>query len=401
MAGFGSRKQEYVDLAGSPKSLFWKGRYFLDHLPREFTGAYNPKKHCPHMRIILPSTGSYLTGEAGDGIGRGDRTSIYFVDESAFLTRPDLIEASLSQTTNCRQDISSANGMGNPFAQKIHAGKIDKFRLHWHDDPRKDDAWYAKQCDELPDTVVAQEIDINYTASTEGVVLPAAWIQAALDAHVKLGIDPTGDRLLSLDVADEGKDANAACGRHGFLVDHLESWSGKNSDIYETTERAFLIAQMGGYSTLRYDADGLGAGVRGDANQINDGLPHPLEVEPFRGSGAVVEPEEEIVVGRANEDFFMNAKAQAWWALRLRFQHTHRAVAEGKPFDPEQGISISTAIVGYSALVAELSQPVYDRSPAGKLFIIKTPPGTKSPNLADSVMMAFAPGVTRRSFFDL
>jgi hypothetical protein len=40
------------------------------------------------------------------------------VDESAFLKRPLLIDAALSQTTRCRIDLSSVNGMNNPFAQK-------------------------------------------------------------------------------------------------------------------------------------------------------------------------------------------------------------------------------------------------------------------------------------------
>lgn len=90
------------------------------------------------MRILFPETESAMTGEAGDGIGRGDRTSFYIVDESAFLERPYLADASLSATTNCRQDISTPNGMANSFAERRHSGKIDVFTFHWRDDPRKD-----------------------------------------------------------------------------------------------------------------------------------------------------------------------------------------------------------------------------------------------------------------------
>ena len=41
--------------------------------------------------------------------------------------------------------------------------------------------------------------------------------------------------------------------------------------------------------------------------------------------------------------------------------------------------------------MTELSQPTYSINSAGKIIIDKTPDGTKSPNLADAVMMRFAP----------
>ena len=143
--GFGSRKEEYVDKIGSPKSLFFKARMFLQLLPPELRGGYEQGVTDPHMRIRFPNTGSIVVGEAGDGIGRGDRASIYFVDEAAFLERPQLVESSLSQTTNCRLDISTPNGLANPFAEKVRSGKFDTFIFHWRDDPRKDDEWYRKQ----------------------------------------------------------------------------------------------------------------------------------------------------------------------------------------------------------------------------------------------------------------
>ncbi|MCS3839402.1 hypothetical protein HNR03_004013 [Pseudomonas sp. JAI111] len=395
VVGFGSRKEEYVDKIGSPKSLFDKARTFMRLLPTEFRGTWNDRKHAPHMRILFPDSGSVITGESGDGIGRGDRTSFYIVDESAFLERPQLVDASLSATTNCRQDVSTPNGMGNSFAQRRHSGKIKVFTFHWRDDPRKDDAWYEKQVNDLDPVTVAQEIDINYAASVEGVVIPSAWVQAAIGAHLKLGIEPTGMRRGGLDVADEGIDKNAFAGRHGFLLDFLESWSGKGGDIYATVVKAFSICDERQYEMFDYDADGLGAGVRGDARVINElrreqGV-QQINDQPFRGSGGVHDPEGQMVKERLNKDFFANAKAQSWWSLRMRFQATYRAVVEGMPFDPDELISISPDLAELSLLTMELSQPTYTINAVGKVVIDKAPEGTKSPNLADSVMICYQP----------
>ncbi len=393
--GVGSRKEEYVDKIGSPKALFEKARFFLSHLPTEFLGGWQRDRHAPHMRILFPGTGSAITGESGDGIGRGDRTSIYFVDEAAFLERPELVDASLSATTNCRVDVSTPNGMANPFAQKRFSGKIPVFSFHWRDDPRKGGDWYQKQLEELDPVTVASEIDINYAGSVEGALIPSHWIQAAIGAHLKLGIEVTGRRYAGLDVADTGADKNAMAFRHGIHLQHLHSWSGKDSDIFKTVVRAFALCEQYESESFYYDADGLGAGVRGDANRINDerqaaGKAHIAD-KPFRGSGQVSDPEGEMVPKRKNKDFFANSKAMSWWALRLRFQATYRAVVEKLPYEADQLISIDPQLEELLPLTLELSQPTYSVNTVGKIVIDKAPDGTRSPNLADAVMIAFNP----------
>lgn len=396
--GFGSRKEEYVDKVGSPKSLFYKGRFFMDNLPREFRGGWVRDKNAPHLRLSFPETGSTISGEAGDNIGRGDRTGIYFVDEAAYLQQAELIEASLSQTTNCRIDVSSVHGMANVFAQKRHAGKTDVFIFDWHDDPRKDEAWYLAQVEKLDATVLAQEVDRDYNASVEGVVIPNAWVRAAIDAHIKLNIKPTGAKCGALDVADEGKDKNAYCGAQGILVDFIEEWSGEGGDIFKTTKRAFAIADNLGHGEFMFDGDGLGAAVRGDARILNEQRPAHLKrlaVTPFRGSEAVVDPLKQDVEGVKNEDYFANRKAQGWWALRSRFWRTYRWVTTGEACDPDTIISLSSGMPRLWQLVAELSQPVAETNGTGKIVVNKAPDGVKSPNLGDAVMMRFSGAIRK------
>lgn len=391
VGGFGSRKEEYVDKIGSPHSLFDKARTFLRYIPKEFCGEWE----APHMRVLFKNTGSSLTGESGDGIGRGARTSFYFCDEAAFLERPHLVEASLSQTTNCRMDVSTPNGANNPFAEKRRSGKVDVFTFHWRDDPRKGEEWYAKEKARLDPITLAQEVDINYSASVEGVLIPSEWVQAAIGAADKLMLSPSGVRKGALDVADEGRDANAFSGRFGVSLDYLEMWQGIGSDIMATVEKAFLLCDTNNYASFDYDADGLGTGVRGDSRIINERRnscrENQIVVNAFRGSESVDKPEAQAIPGRKNKDMFANRKAQAWWMLRQRFQNTYRAVTDKiMPEDDSDLISINPDLPLLNQLVMELSQPTYSINGVGKILIDKQPDGTKSPNLADSVMIAYA-----------
>jgi len=390
--GFGSRLARYVDEIGAPKSLFWKARAFRELLPSELSGDYDPTRDAPSMRMQFRKTGSAMTGDAGDQIGRGDRTSIYFVDEAAFLEHPDLADAALSQTTNCRIDVSTPNGLGNSFARKVADWPAERvFRFHWRDDPRKDEAWYEKQKSELAPMILAQEVDIDFAASVDGVVIPSTWIQSAVDAHVKLGVHPTGARRASLDVADEGTDSCAIVGGYGFLIDSLAEWSGRGDDLFGTTTRAFDFCDANSCDELRFDGDGLGAGVRGDARVLNDQRrargQSQIRVTQYRGSAAVADPTRSDVTGRKNEDYFANAKAQAWWNLRRLFENTHEAVTRGAKFDADEIISLSSRLPQLAKLQMELSQATYGMTTTGKMLINKKPDGARSPNLADAVVI--------------
>ena len=391
--GYGSRKEEYVDKIGSPKSLFHKARMFASLLPPEFRGGFDQYTTAPHMRLMFPETGSVMVGEAGDGIGRGDRASIYFVDEAAFLERPQLVEASLSQTTNCRIDISTPNGLANPFAEKVRSGRFDVFTFHWMDDPRKDDEWYSRQKEVLDPVTIAQEIDINFAASIDNVLIPSAWVNSAIDAHIKLGVEYSGERITALDVADLGKDTNAHTLRNGILVEDVREWHGASTeDIFGTTQKAVDNCDEWGCYVMRYDSDGLGAGVRGDSRVINEDRKHAVKVstEAFHGGSEVLRKDDEYIEGRTNGDFFENFKAQSWWGLRDRFKLTHDAVTMGKQFNPSDIISISSKCSHLAKLQTELSQPTYGKTGKGKIIINKSPQGTKSPNLSDSVNIAFS-----------
>lgn len=207
VAGFGSRKAEYVDQLGDPKSLFFKARMFLENLPPEFRFGWNANEHSRQMRIFFPHSESAMTGESGDGIGRGDRTSIYFVDEAGFLEHPELAEASLSDTTNCRIDISTSPGSNTVFADRFAAMPEQQvFRMHWRDDPRRTGNWHAKKLAETPLQIFNREYEMSLDEFgeffTEASLLidgkpvampkPVKCVYAIIDSATKTGREHDG-----------------------------------------------------------------------------------------------------------------------------------------------------------------------------------------------------------------
>lgn len=398
--GFGSAKEEKVDRSGDPDCLFYKGRKFVEYLPREFKGAWELKKNSAHMRLSFPDSASSITGEAGDNIGLGGRKTIYIVDEFAVVERPKLIETNLSANTNCRIEMSTVRGIDNVFAEHARSGLVPRFDFSYMDDPRKVDQTtkkmlpqFAEKVSKMDPTIFNQEYGCDFFASIEGGVIEPAWVQAAIGAAEKLGIKPTGSWVASYDIADLGNDKNAVCIRHGIELAHVEHWSGSNINPMLSIRRAYEIADAHTAREMIYDASGMGGTWHEYFAIANAERPKAIGMRKFQGGGSVIDPEHKAPgTDRKNIDYFENLKAQSWMALRMRFVETYKAI-NGEKYNPDDIISIPPDIVNLTQLIGELCQPTRTWSKNGKLMIDKTPDGVASPNIADSVMQAF--GYTR------
>lgn len=409
--GWGSRKEQLVDKLGDPDSIFEKIRILIRRMPREFWPAgFSETDHMAYMRIVNPANGSTITGEAGDNIGRGGRKLIYFKDESAHYERPEKIEAALADNTRVQIDISSVNGLGNVFHRRREAGtewegqcvkgRTNVFVMDWRDHPAKDQAWYdGRRAKAVADGllhVFAQEVERNYAAAVDGVIIPADWINSAIGAAEKLGFEASGATIAALDVADEGGDRNALSVRKGAVLQSCDDWA-EGDTGYTTRKAVNALAGLGPVS-LQYDSVGVGAGVKSEANRLGQTgeLPKTISFTPWSAGAGVLRPDEHLVRHDRdtplNKDYFANLKAQAWWQLRLRFERTHRAVTEGLTFNPDDLISLPPDMPKLRQLQKELSQATIGKTTGAlKLSVDKSPPGTRSPNLADSVVMAFWP----------
>lgn len=410
--GWGSRKSDLVDKIGDPDSIFEKIRMIVRGMPQVFLPKdFSLDKHTSYMKMVNPETDATITGESGDNIGRGGRKMIYFKDESAHYERPELIEAALGDNTRTQVDISSVNGIGNVFHRRreagvvwsggsIEKGKTNVFIMDWRDHPEKNQAWYdarkAKFESEGLAHVFAQEVDRDYAASVTGTIIPLEWINSAIDAHIKLDIDAGSRRWAGLDVADgdETGDRNALAIRRGILLEDLDEWGDRDTGV--TTRRAVTACQRG--TELQYDSIGVGSGVKAEANRLSEEglLPAGVTLVSWCASASVLEPDARLVEdddqSPLNKDFYANLKAQGWWQLRLRFERTHRRITEGVQYRNDELISLSSNLKHLHQLKKELAQVTKKQSTGNlKLVVEKTPPGTRSPNLADAVMMAFWP----------
>lgn len=411
--GWGSRKEEYVDKLGVMDSIFEKMRQVINGLPVEFLPVgFVAEKHMVFKRIMNPSNGATITGEAGDNIGRGGRTRVYFVDEAAHIERAELVEASLSANTRVRIDISSVNGTGNVFYRKRMAGQVwtgeahpgvtNVFIYDWRDDPRKTQQWFdsekARFTNEGLSHIFAQEYERDYASSVEGVIIKPEWIRASIDAHLTLDIEPTGRQVYALDVADGGKDKNALVGRKGILLNYCKAWTAP--DVGETTRYALkqLPQNNNELIDLFYDCIGVGSGVKSEINRLKREklLKTNLKVHKWDASAGVVDPDKNMIPGDKatplNKDHYSGLKAQAWSCVAQRFFKTYQWVEKGIECDPDEIISIDSTMENREQLEIELSQATSSLSTSTmKVVVDKQPDGTSSPNCGDGAIMSLFP----------
>lgn len=416
--GWGSRKAMYVDELGVPNSIFEKMRMTIDYLPRFFwPKGFDRKRDISLMKIKSPETGNTITGEAGDNIGRGGRSTVYFKDESALYEHPESIEAALGDNTSCQIDISTVHGTNTVFHRKREAGEVWEnvkqkiktgitrvFILDWRDHPLKTQKWYDRRKEKAERdgliALFAQEVDRDPSAAVEGVLIPNQWVKAAIDAHknkLLKGLNwHEGLRYGALDVADGGRDKNSLGIRKGSIVTHMSEWA-FSPDPGVSANMAVNTCRLKKVNELHYDCIGIGAAVKSETNRlIREGiLKKGLSIIPWNAAKGPLFPKGHVVSGDKstplNSDFFSNLKAQGWWRLRSRFEKTWKAITQGIQYPVEELISLPSTLPKLHQLVKEISQPTYGPNGVGKIVIDKMPDGAKSPNLADSLMMMLWP----------
>lgn len=405
---FGSRKKELVDSLGQPDSLFEKFRIAVKNLP-SWMRPINMSDN--EMRFVNRENGSTVTGEAGDNMGRGGRSTLYFLDEFAFVKRADTVDAAVGDNSEVKIYVSTPNGPANSFAKKRHSGNFPVFQIHWKQDPRKwhwelegvngtiiqkgtgmgapagaKYPWYEKKKRTTDPIKLAQEVDIDYNASIDGICIPHAWVLAALN----LPLPEAGVRNAGMDVADGGADDTVFIFRHGPTVKLNNIHTRPEGNTTQTAFWARQLAERYMVETFYFDAIGVGAGVSGTLRTAEmDGELDFTQIPVISGATAtdVKWPE---FGNRPGPTIFGNVRAELWWRLRCRFERTYEYV-NGIAQHP---LDTLISIPNDPELIAQLSQPLRRFSTTGRI-LIESKEDMKarqvdSPDRADALAFAFA-----------
>jgi len=401
-ATFGSNLEKNVDTIGNLDSLFEKLRMMMRRLPEELLPVgFDFDRHSNSKKIQNPESGATITGEGGDNMGRGGRSTVYFLDEAAHIERAEKVEAALAGNTDCVIWVSSVNGMGNLFARKRHSILSPRqiFRMHWRDDPRKTQEWATKKEASFSDpTTWASEYDIDYSASVEGICIPALWVESAkLLKALEPRLRASAVAVLGGDVG-AGKAKSVVIPRRGPIVEPPKIR--RDPDTTETAHWMLDIAEEIGASTLNFDAPGVGAGV---ASTLMKNPKAGLKVVPV--NTGLPPSQRKWPDGRTSEEMFGNLKAEVWWLCRTTLQRTHEHVQwlqgkGGQEHPVTDLMALPSGDKDSDQLCLELSLVKWGKNERGKIVIEKKDElkrrGINSPDYADALMLTEVIDAPRR-----
>lgn len=379
-----SRKADLVYKRDDPDALFTKVIGLIECLPSWLKPRYNYK----WMLIKNLDNGANIKGESGDAIGRGGRSSIVFVDEAAFLENPDAAISGLSRNTDCAILLSTPNGE-NTFARLYKSGEFPNFMIHWTDDPRRGLDWYNEQKKKFPPAIIARELDCDFSASVEGLLVEPKWVESAIDYKCRNDdiIEFWQPIIAGLDVAgsSDNSDTTVLTIRQGNVILEIFSWTGLS--IPETTQKTINICHELGVLYLYFDAIGIGSGVASVLELRND-----LKFE-YEGVWASGKPSENYWLGdnKTSREKFHNYRAELWFLIAERLRYTWETSEELDYHEHEKLISIPNN----PDLIKQLSQPKWSTSPQTGKIVIESKKdmkkrGLKSPDFADSLILTEA-----------
>jgi hypothetical protein len=295
-----------------------------------------------------------------------------------------------------------------------------KFRFHWTDDPRKalgvvklpdgtTETWEKNTRRKMEPWKWGSEYDIDYTASVEGICIPAAWVESAKRLRTLVHYEPPRRGVAGGDVGGGGSGKSVAVARFGALVVPPKSWGHGDTiqtarDMSDYCTGLRMQKRADGYvpavTVLNYDSVGVGKGTQDAFKRhkatalvktgVNTGQPPSDDRWPD---------------GETSKEKFANLKAELWWKTRARFKKSHEKVLFLEGGDPETTDAydwpIDECIImpggndsDVLKLASQLSSVKVESNEAGKIIMQSkksmAKDGMPSPDHADSLVLTEA-----------
>ena len=261
-------------------------------------------------------------------------------------------------------------------------------------------------------------------SASDDVIIDREWVRAARFASKNPEFIKVGDRVVAYDPAGQGRDSNAVVGADGNIVNMVDDWV-SSIDLREASGRAYGHAMSTNAQKFVYDTcGGLGDGVAvfvGDAklavvydiqgrtgrtqeerrqDTIDQKVERDRVVFPFDAGAAVANPKTLIPgTDKTWEERCSNAKAQAHMIAAQKLYNTYRFIKLGhRDIDPSDMMSIDIDDNDlFNQIVRELSAPLWVKSATNSKRKVEAKDamekrtGQKSPNIADAIIMCYAP----------
>ena len=219
-------------------------------------------------------------------------------------------------------------------------------------------------------------------SAAKDAVFKLKWIKSCITKPH--GCD-NGAKMAGFDVADEGDDANALAIKKGSYLYYIKEWH--DTDPNSAARYVNRVCMQEECPSVRFDSIGVGAGAKGEFRRLNDGL----RAIGFNAGMGVERKDKKYRGGLKNRDMFANLKAQAYWCLRDKMYNSFQYVEGDRSISINDCMFISSDIDQkvLDKFITELSSIKFEYR-SGKVAIQKkSESADSSPNIAESVIMAF------------
>lgn len=180
-----SRTQSEVDKPNNINTLFGKALYMIDNMPDWLLPpGFSRDRDRTQMNIANPDSHAQIFGDSTTAeAGRGDRASIAFVDEAAFIRELRDVWTTLDGTTDHTVSVSTETlKYGTTWLNSWENAKLvdpdSVFVLDWWLNPHQDEAWrereYARREKKLDLPGYYTEIERNPFRGRSSIIYPEA-----------------------------------------------------------------------------------------------------------------------------------------------------------------------------------------------------------------------------------